>query len=208
MQVRKYIWTGLVLLTLVLILTASHFPKFPGDVEVSKVIQSVAPKGEVWAKWVTATAKAPLRYILFGITFALAWVLGGWRAALLLVVSFVGVLLAGPLIKSWIARPRPSSELIHVVGSPSGFSMPSTFAMVYGSTLGFIALLGFWQSKASTLTRLPIATACCILLFIGAVARIVLGGHWPSDMLLSYLICFLWISFLMWILSALRSVGD
>jgi undecaprenyl-diphosphatase len=208
MQVRKYIWIGLVVLTLALILTAARFPKFPGDVQVTKVIQSAAPKGEAWAKWVTATAKAPLRYILFGMTIALAWVLGGWRAALLSMVSFMGVLLVGPMIKSWIARPRPSSELIHVVGSPSGFSMPSTFAMVYGSTLGFIALLGFWKSKASTLTRLPIAIACCTLLFIGAVARIVLGAHWPSDILLSYLICFLWISFLMWILSALQSVGD
>ena len=208
MQVRKYIWIGLVVLTVVLILAAARFSKFPGDVQVTKVIQSFAPKGEAWAKWVTATAKAPLRYILFGITFALAWVLGGWRAALLSMVSFVGVLLVGPMMKSWIARPRPSPELIHVVGSPSGFSMPSTFAMVYGSTVGFIALLGFWKSKASTLTRLPIAMACCIFLFIGAVARIVLGAHWPSDMVLSYLICFLWISFLMWILSALQSVGD
>lgn len=208
MKVRQYIWIGLVVLTLALILTAARLPKFPGDVQVTKAIQSVAPEGEAWAKWVTATAKAPPRYILFAMTLALAWVLGGWRAALLSMVSFVGVLLVGPMIKSWVARPRPSSELIHVVGSPSGFSMPSSFAMVYGSTFGFIALLGFWKSRAPTLTRLPIAIVCCMLLFIGAVARIVLGAHWPSDMFLSYLICFLWISFLMWILSALQSVGD
>jgi membrane-associated phospholipid phosphatase len=99
------------------------------------------------------------------------WVLGKWL---------------GP----WVARPRPSPDLVHVAEKLSGYSFPSLFALTYASTIGFLALL--FARKTSGTLRAAVLLACGVLLLMGWVARIDLGAHWPSDVILSYLIGLLW----------------
>jgi len=195
-------WIILLVLTAGLTFAAARFPRFPGDVQVARLVQSLA-LGHTWAQWVTATAKAPLSYVLLGITLVAALFLSGWRAAFLSIPSFCGVLLFDPALKSWIARPRPSAALIHVVGSNPGSSMPSTFALVYASTFGFLALMCLMESRLSKGGRVAVLIPCLGLLVMGGIARIVLGGHWPSDILLSYLIGFLWVTLLLGLMKAL-----
>jgi membrane-associated phospholipid phosphatase len=184
---------GLVLLAALLSASAAFLPSFPGDVGVARFIQSFAPQQKNWALWLTSTARAPKSYVLLGIVFILAWVISGWRAAFLAVASFVGMSFLGQLINPLIARPRPSPRLIHVVGSLSGYSFPSTFALVYASTVGFLAAVAAIKSKQRQAVRAILFLCCIILLIIGGVARVSLGAHWPSDILLSYFIVFVWI---------------
>ena len=150
MQKNKILWIGSLTLIVVLLVAGSQIPYFPGDVAITKTIQFLTPNSEGWANWITATAKMPLRLILLGITLALAWFLSGWVGSILSLVSFGGSFLLGDfLLKGLIARPRPDSDLVNVVGSPSGFSMPSTFGLIYASTLGFILLLALLNQKQS-----------------------------------------------------------
>jgi membrane-associated phospholipid phosphatase len=93
-----------------------------------------------------------------------------------------------------VARPRPAPELVRVAEKLSGTSFPSIFALTYASTVGFLAVL--FAAKASSKQRLPVVVLCCALLLVGGAARIALGAHWPSDVLLSYLIGLLWASLL------------
>jgi len=167
---------------------------FPGDVTAEKFVQSLAPKSMSWALWITKSAVFPWNLILLAITFALSWALAGWRIALFSILSFAGMWILGTLLSPVITRPRPSPALVHVLGSPSGYSFPSIFALIYGSTAGFLAILA--ALKKTGVLRTTLLILCSALLIIGGIARIALGAHWPSDIIISYFLALLWAFFL------------
>jgi undecaprenyl-diphosphatase len=154
----------------------------------------VAPENNSWAEAVTASAKIPWNFVLLAITLLLSWLIAGWRAAALAAVCFAGLLLIGPWLQGVIARPRPSPSLVRVVGSSSGYSFPSIFALTYAATVGYLAILS-WHA-AATRTRWAVILASALLLSVGGSARIVLGAHWPSDVAVSYLIGLVWAALL------------
>jgi len=181
---------------MVALITAAmrYFPYFPGDVAVAGLVQSVAPKSLYWARLISLTAAFPLNLLLLTVTCALSWVMAGRRAAFLAILSFGGIWALGTWLSPIIARPRPSPALVQVAGSPPGYSFPSFFALTYASTLGFLALLAIF--KDSGRLRVALVTLCCVLLIMGGAARLALGAHWPSDVIISYLLGLLWAAFL------------
>jgi membrane-associated phospholipid phosphatase len=151
-----------------------------------------------WAKRISATAKYPRNLILVVSAMLISWVFAGWRAALAAMACFAGMWFVGLLLGPVIARPRPSSDLVHVAETLSGSSFPSIFALTYASTVGFLAVLS--HRKRSGWLRAGMIIACCVVMLLGWTARIALGAHWPSDVILSYGIGILWAAFLIRIL--------
>jgi membrane-associated phospholipid phosphatase len=76
----------------------------------------------------------------------------------------------------------------------SGYSFPSLFALRYAATFGFLAVLA--TVKSVGMVRTFVLIGCVALLILGFVARVALAAHWPSDVIISYLIGLLWASFL------------
>jgi undecaprenyl-diphosphatase len=175
-------------------LAAKYHAYFPGDVAVEKWVQSLGPQDLNWAGVVSGTAGFPWVLLILALVFALSWVLSGWRAAILSVVSFLGMVALGIWLGPVIARPRPSPELVHVFRPLSGYSFPSLFALRYAATFGFLAVLAL--RKSSGALRILLVTLCGVLLLLGWTARVVLGAHWPSDVTISYYFGFLWAAFL------------
>jgi len=175
-------------------LAACRYAYFPGDVTVERFVQSLSPKSMSWALWITKSAAFPWNILLLAITFFISWAIAGWRVALFSILSFAGMWILGTLISPVIARPRPSPALVHVVGSPSGYSFPSIFALTYGSTFGYLAIQAVRKSGVLWTILLFL---CCALLITGGLARIALGAHWPSDIIISYFIALLWAFFLL-----------
>jgi membrane-associated phospholipid phosphatase len=167
-------------------------------VAVTRFLQSVAPENNSWAEAITTSAKTPWNFILLAITILLSCLIVGWRAAVFAAVCFAGLLVTGPWFQGVIARPRPSPSLVHVMGSmmgsSSGYSFPSIFALTYAATVGYLAILA-WHAMAGR-ARLVMVLVCALLLFVGGSARIVLGAHWPSDVAVSYLIGLVWAALL------------
>jgi membrane-associated phospholipid phosphatase len=190
MRLKDKIWIGMFAVVLLITAAARYWIYFPGDVAVAQFLQALAPVSTYWAQWVTATAKSPWCLILLAGTVGLAWKFAGWRAALLALASYAGMWILGNWFGPLIARPRPTPDLVRVAQKLPGYSFPSTFALVYASTIGFLAVL--FATKTSGKLRILSFTVCCTLLLTGWAARIVLGAHWPSDILLSYLIGLLW----------------
>lgn len=180
------VWLIAAFAVLILFVAAARMPRFPLDLSVARGVQRINPLGYPWAKLLTDTAKPPVAYGLLIVASLVGWRLAGFRAALLAPASYAAVLGLDRILKPWIARPRPSSDLIHVVGASSGFGCPSTFGLIYAATVGTVAWLAMRSSAGRT--RVLILGISLLVLVLGASARVFLGGHWPSDLLLSYLL--------------------
>ncbi len=178
-------------ITVVAGLQARLAPYLPGDVAVSRALQAASP-GTAWVAPAVATASAPLKYGLMAIAVLAAWRLGGTRAALVVIAAVTIEQAFGESSKLLFSRPRPSGQLVAVMGAPSGFSFPSTFLTLYSVTIGSILLLA-WRRPASA-ARTAVLAATCAVLLIAACARIVPGAHWPSDAVGTYGICLSWLA--------------
>ncbi len=122
------------------------------------------------------------------------WIIGRPRTGLaLLAVTLSGRGLS-ELQKYWIARPRPALEphlvIVKSYSFPSGHAMSS---MIFYLTLALL-LAGQvrWRRGAA-------AAAIAVSLLIGT-SRVMLGVHWPSDVIAG------WACGLLWVLLALKPV--
>src|SRR4030043_1216266 len=141
MTPKEKAWLVLLAVAVFFTFAARFWPHFPGDIAVTWPGQSLAPKPVSWAQWISSTAGFPWSLVFLVITVALSWIIAGWRAALLSLVSFGGMWVLGRFLGPAVARPRPSPALVNVAKQLSGYSFPSIFALTYASTVGFVAAL-------------------------------------------------------------------
>lgn len=188
-------WALVTAAAALLSIAAARMAWFPGDVALARLVQSATGAEVGWARAVTNTVSPPWSYLFLAIVSAFAWRLAGWRGALVVVVGFLTLGAGEPIIKGWIARPRPSPDLVRVTGKPTGFSFPSGFGMLYFSMFGTLLLLAARRmaGRARTLMLL----GCGLFLLVGGCARIALGAHWPSDILGAWLVGAAWILLLL-----------
>lgn len=165
-------------------------PYFAGDVRATRTLQAATPQPEWWATPVSRLAPAPGKYYVMAIAFIAAFLVAGWRGLIVL----AGVLLleqyGAESTKEWFRRPRPSPDLVTVYGKFGGFTFPSTTITFFAATFGTIAVLAALSRKAPY--RWAIAALALAMVLLGGAARVALGAHWPSDVLLTALICMTW----------------
>lgn len=166
-------------------------PYFAGDVQATRAVQAAAPNPGWWATPISRLAPAPAKYYVMVITLVLSFVVAGWRG-LLITGGFLALEQYGAdYTKALFQRPRPSRELITVAGNPSGYTFPSTTITFFCVTFGSLAVLAARRAKAPG--RWPIFAGASIMVALGCLARVALGAHWPSDVLLTTVICLAWI---------------
>jgi membrane-associated phospholipid phosphatase len=194
MRAKYLLWAGLFMIAVLVTLATKYYPFFPGDVTAERWVQSLVPQNLKWAEGVSRTAEFPWVFLILALVFALSWALAGWRAAIMSILSLGGMFALGYYLSPVIARPRPSPELVHAYRPLSGYSFPSLFALRYAATFGFLLVLAAW--KSSGMVRTTLVIVCGGLLILGWVARVALAAHWPSDVIISYYLGFLWAAFL------------
>lgn len=155
----------------------------PGDVAVTQVLQSLFGDAPRWAAWLTDTAKPPMVIATVGVGAGLAWLVGGWRPTFAISLAFGLGWLTDKGLRAVIFAPRPPAELVAVASASSSSGLPSTFGLVYGSIFGVVVFV-----KASGRSAFPLRALACALIIAGGAARVVLGGHWTSQMLASVLL--------------------
>ncbi len=192
MRPNYALWIGLWVMAVALILAAHYFPYFPGDVAVARWVQALVPGDLGWALVVSRAVDFPWILPIAALILALSWALAGWRAAVVSIVSLAGMLALGSWLSPVVARPRPSPELVRVFRSLSGYSFPSFSALCYAATFGFLTVLA--AVKSSGKLRLLLSISCSFFLVLCWAARVALGAHWPSDVLISYYLGMLWVA--------------
>jgi undecaprenyl-diphosphatase len=170
---------------------ARFLPYLPGDVPLAHAIQAASP-GTGWVAPAVATASAPLKYGLMAIALLGAWRLAGPRAVLVVAAAIALEQVGGEASKALFGRPRPSRDLVAVMGNPSGFSFPSTFMTLYSVTIGALVVLA-WRNRPGPL-RAGVLVAGGLVLVFAACARIVPGAHWPSDTIGTVAMCLSWLA--------------
>jgi len=178
MAVPRPLLVAAIGITVAVGLQARLLPHLPGDVVVAQAFQALSP-GTAWVAPMVSTATAPTKFILMAAALLGAWRLAGVRALLVVAAAIALEQWLGESSKLLFGRPRPSRELVAVIGNPTGLSFPSTFMTLYSVTAGALVVLA-WRMRPSTL-RTSVLGATGVVLFVAAAARIVPGAHWPSD---------------------------
>jgi membrane-associated phospholipid phosphatase len=175
----------LIILDIVIAFAAARMPWFSGDPQIARAIQHFAPMPIPLAQAITTSALMPWCLGLLAATIAVAWTICGWRAAAVAVAIFFGLWLLGIGLSPIVAQPRPTSALINVVGHPKGYAFPSIFGLIYGATFGYAGVLALVRLRG--VARTLVCVIALFFLLAGIDARVVLGAHWPSDLLAAYL---------------------
>lgn len=166
-------------------------PYFAGDVATTRAVQAASPNPGWWATPVSRLAPAPAKYYVMAIALAASFLVAGWRGLAVGVVFLLIEQYGAESTKAIFKRPRPSRELIAVVGNPSGFTFPSTTITFFSVTFGAVGVLAALRKKAPY--RWPVMIMAFGMLGAGCIARVALGAHWPSDVILTAIICLTWI---------------
>lgn len=157
-----------------------------GDVALTRALQSVLGSAPYWAIFLTDSAKLPGLWVTLGAAMLLALAHGGWRTAVVPMLALPLVQLLDTLLRLLLFVPRPTTELVMVMTAHTSSGLPSTFGLIYG------ALFGVTICAVPKRNRVAVVASVLALLIVasGAVARIVLGGHWASQTIASVLIGF------------------
>jgi undecaprenyl-diphosphatase len=166
-------------------------PYFAGDVRAARAFQQATPQPERWATPVSRLAPAPAKYYVMAMALITSVFVAGWRGIAIVFFFILIEQYGAESTKALFQRPRPSRDLIAVVGNPSGYSFPSTTITFFSVTFGAVGVLALLRKKAPY--RWPVVVLSFGLLLLGCAARVALGAHWPSDVLLTAFLCLTWI---------------
>ena len=168
------------------------------EVDLARSIQEIGFPG--WTPFIDVTEflSRPLVVSLLAAAIGLACLRWGRRREAAILAGALLVWAPERLITELVARERPTEAALAIIREGAGFAFPSghtTGALViYGALL--LILLG------SRYRRRPAALGACALAVAGlvgaAVGRVVLGAHWPADVLGAALLSGCWLILLHW----------
>ncbi len=189
---------GLAALAAVLCICAHWEPRFPGDLRLTLLTQSVdsATLDSImeWVSRLTGGWRAPVLIIAGGLA---TWrCLGRLEAGLVLMTGLSSPIYSS--LKLAVNRPRPAPDLVRVFQAEPGNSFPSGHAFFAIVFWGLLAYFAFARLQKRSLRVVTLSGLLMIILLIGA-SRVYLGAHWPSDVLGGYVAGAVLLTVLVWL---------
>lgn len=192
-------WLGLIALAAAILFALDTYlvvtgPLPPFDLPLARYVQGL-PWGPL--TYVFDFINSLAGYVQLGVAVVMVGVIlvVDRRAGALMVLASIASLLDN-LLKSVVARERPTADLVHIVTPAGGYSYPSGHAVFFTWTsfmLAFIAapyLGSRWRWAPWVLAGAVIALAC--------TARVWAGDHWPSDVAGGFLLGLGWSAAVIW----------
>jgi undecaprenyl-diphosphatase len=118
------------------------------------------------------------------------------RAGWLMAIGAISSLLDN-WIKLWMARQRPTADLLHILTPAPGYSYPSGHA-VYFTWMSFMIAFAL-APRIRPSMRWIVWVVAAIITVLACIARVWAGAHWPSDVLGGFLLGLGWCAFVLWL---------
>ncbi len=128
------------------------------------------------------------------------------EAIMILVVSATSGILDA-LIKSLVARPRPTARLVDIISAATGNSFPSGHVMSYVAFWGLLFSFGLILFKGRPWWRITLLILSGLLVVLVGPSRVYLGAHWTSDVLGAYMLGGVCLGIWLWIYLYLKGKG-
>lgn len=106
------------------------------------------------------------------------------------------------ILKSVIARERPTADLVHIVTPAGGYSYPSGHA-VFFTWLSFMLAFATAPRLGRSRRWVPWVLAA-VVMFLVCAARVWAGDHWPSDVVGGLLLGLGWSAAVVWAAARVR----
>jgi len=193
------------LLYAVLAVLANRYAYFGWDVNVARWVQAIRLPGfDTLMKWISVPGTGATPFVLVVLTAA-ALLRAGWRveAAVCAIGAGLGSAL-DTLLKELSYRPRPTSNLVRVIGHFNYESFPSGHVFFYVVFFGFLLFL-LWVHLKPSAPRAIILALLGLLIALVGISRVYLGAHWPSDVAGAYLGAGIWLWLMIAVYRRLRT---
>ncbi|WP_169786934.1 phosphatase PAP2 family protein [Nitriliruptor alkaliphilus] len=121
------------------------------------------------------------------------WRSGRWDVALLLAAVLGGATVVTGLVKTIVDRARPDGATVDALSA----AFPSGHTVRAAAVLGLIAwIIRVWSRHP--FTRATVVPLGALLIVANGLARVVLGVHWPTDVLVGLAIGTVWLLACVW----------
>jgi membrane-associated phospholipid phosphatase len=195
MDRRLVVILALLLVSGIILSVAAYiFGVFPFDMRVTRFVRGfdhpvfIAVMGGV-----SFFGNGSVPVILVGVVAAFCAVRKKWLEAVFVVATLSAVLLDGAL-KVLVGRPRPPQagvSIPHLFFPVNQYAYPSGHVLFYVVFFGFLAYLS-WKFLAGRLRWISVS-ACMVLIVLIGPSRVLVGQHWASDVIGSYIIGTFWL---------------
>jgi membrane-associated phospholipid phosphatase len=108
-----------------------------------------------------------------------------WQADMLFLAVLLGLRLLATQLKPIFASPRPTDDLVPIIGEWHGSGYPSGHALTASTMALGIAVIAWRRIPSRAWTMATIAVVGVLALVVGW-ARIWTGAHWSTDVLGGY----------------------
>jgi membrane-associated phospholipid phosphatase len=156
----------------------------PGDVVLTRTLQSMWGDSPSWAESITGTAKGPAIWATLGAVLLVASLHRDWRITSTPALALLLARIVDVSLRAVLFAPRPGSDLVAVAAQSASSGLPSTLGLFYGALFG-VGLCVIPQRNVLSRAAFLLSILAIVA---GASARIVLGGHWASQIMASVLL--------------------
>lgn len=153
----------------------------PGDPALAAGVQAALGEAPGWAFAITRSAVLPFVGVSLVAACLLGWWVAGMRGVWAVPLAYGLALATDKTLRAVLFVPRPDPALVAVAAPSASSGLPSTFGLVYGAIFGVALMAGASGLRAA----LPARAVAAAAIIAGTAARVVLGGHWPSQMVAS-----------------------
>jgi len=198
-RVLFYVLTFLFVVFLFLTALVYVFPhSIPIDREFSEEVQEYQhPFLDSFMKAVSAVGVFPYSVVMVLLTALLFFLLKFKKEAIYILATLLSGLVSSSL-KIIINRPRPTADIVRIIGETKRQSFPSGHVLFYVVFFGFIAMLMYYLKSLPNGFRIVFGAISLFFIFTVPFSRVYLGAHWFTDVLGGFLfglLCLLFLGF-------------